>query len=66
MNDPTISTMEDWDSVAKKCEDCDGPLDYKALEHGLEGFGHQGRCCDCYERRMRGDGPAFKRKRPAR
>lgn len=36
----------------KYCVDCQKELTAKELEHGLEGFGHQERCCDCYDRRQ--------------
>ena len=43
------------------CTGCDKPLSAKEIEHGLEGFGHQGVCCDCYDQSMR-EGKPTKRK----
>lgn len=48
------TTDNGWDGPLPLCVDCGEPIDGKGQEHGLEGFGHHRRCCDCYERRQRG------------
>ena len=34
------------------CIGCGNILSEIALEHGLYGFGHDGRCCACYDKRQ--------------
>lgn len=34
------------------CADCNKKLSNEEYEHHLEGFGHQFRCCDCYNRHL--------------
>ncbi len=48
MTEPTC----EFGGVVVLCEDCGRQLSEKELEHGLEGFGHYRRCCDCYDKRM--------------
>ena len=43
-----------WNGPPPLCSDCEKPLTGEELEHGAEGFGHEGRCCECYEDRERG------------
>ena len=45
----------EFESTLKPCCDCGELLSGKAIEHGLYGFGHDGRCCGCYEVRQRGE-----------
>ena len=45
--------MNEWEPPPL-CDECYRDLNAKDIEHGEEGFGHQGRCCICYEKRMRG------------
>lgn len=45
MSDSTTN----FGGAPKLCTDCTETLSAKELDHGLEGFGHQGRCCDCYD-----------------
>ncbi len=51
----TESTCE-FDADPINCVDClkDGKVTRVPRDHHLQGFGHQFRCCACYERRQRG------------
>lgn len=31
------------------CNDCGAVLNEAELIHGQEGYGHEGKCCDCYD-----------------
>lgn len=42
-------------ALTPPCDRCGDPLSPMALEHGTEGFGHEGVCCHCYEQTMRGE-----------
>lgn len=44
--------MNEWEPPPL-CTGCKEPLNGTEMEHGEEGFGHQGRCCRCYEFRIR-------------
>jgi hypothetical protein len=44
----------DWEPPPL-CVDCRAPMSGDAQDHSRQGFGHQGRCCDCYERRQRNE-----------
>lgn len=56
-------TRVDWDTVAPLCEGCGDPMSAIAQDHGEEQFGHQGRCCACYEQSQVGALQRTKRKR---
>lgn len=49
------SYVPDWGGLMLPCDDCGEPLNGVAVEHSQQGFGHYRRCCDCYERRQRGE-----------
>lgn len=51
----TVIRLDDWSGPMPRCDECERELTANEVEHGLEGFGHQGRCCDCYDIRMMGD-----------
>lgn len=44
--------MESDLDIIKHCKDCQEVLSAKELMHGEEGFGHQFRCCRCYDLAM--------------
>jgi len=47
-----VTPTTQFDANPKICGDCGERLDAKATEHGIEGFGHQQRCCACYDLAM--------------
>jgi hypothetical protein len=49
-----MTVRVEWD-VSPPCDGCGDPLSAMAMEHGEEGFGHQGLCCACYEQHNRGE-----------
>lgn len=44
--------INEWEPATLCCA-CREPLSQKEIDHGEEGFGHQDRCCECYEVRIR-------------